>query len=830
MSFSLLNMSEGPERVADLLSRAAGIIAAAKGAIKIRQAMKLVGFSQDEICNMTLYQKVRRHSMRLSVIDTREVAAIPGVVGPVSQVNMGSGETVTSTLSSAERTGDNTLDISDESGNNNAAMQESRDAPTPRRLNEDANSKKRPAEDGASLTSSKSRTRRSSKEVHRVKAYIIMQSKKDSRAMKMATTKIAESQALPKGHADKKSINTIVKEVNDMCDSSISPKTAGTYVLKGRINTSPLKRGPVGAFAKPILDSLKWAYVSFIQLEQAEALTQSSIKDMAKRVNACVNQGGYHKCRDDLAKKLRDQTADLLTIGRTNVQEHRRLQWTTHQNLDLWFSTWKSTLIDLEFGREALVTDNVEGEIFFFENQVNRIINVDETDGSLDNTKGNKGGRPPIVFTDPDLARGAVAANKSGYSSTVICGSSATGEAIPPHFQLKTLAQSDDTKRISVDWFVHSARVIGKFGLETERELPTTFGMNEKGGMNAIELDKYIKKAILPLFPDLADVPGKRVLLKLDSGPGRMNLDMLADLRLQGVCVIPGAPNTTHVTQETDQNYGLYKSIYRQNLEKLSEARQKVRKRITVSDLPLLVFGGFDYVTKTVMKNAFQRAFSLERNLGCWKKCGAVPLTRLPLQSKDVRHRLSIDGSPETQEAARLKEIQTLNEFHCTFLTANGFLGEALKKAAPRIRKKQPAITVPQSKARIVAIKDAKAAGQMFFATGGQHLNSDEFFQAREHAKRLQEAKKLEEEKKNRVLLMKLEENARGLLREKGPLNDDTFKPYKKPDIKLLCKWKQIKVKEEDVKKKMYDLYILHPEPETPTPWSEERKRLNWRN
>jgi len=293
-------------------------------------------------------------------------------------------------------------------------------------------------------------------------------------------------------------------------------------------------------------------------------------------------------------------------------------------------------VIDLGFGREALPEDQVVGEIFFYENQMSRIINLDKTDGSLDNTTGNKGGRPPVVFTDPTLSHGAVAANKSRYSSTVICGSSASGEAIPPHFQLKTLAKSDATTRISVNWFLHSASMVGKFGFDTPRELPSTFGMNERGGMNSVELDKYIKKPILPLFPDVEDVPLKRVLLKLDSGPGRMNLDMLADLRLQGVYVIPGVPNTTHATQETNQNYGLYKSIYRGNLQLLSKARQKMRKRIMVSDLPLLVFGGYDYITKTVLKNAFERAFSLERNLGCWKKCGAVPLTRVPLKSKDV--------------------------------------------------------------------------------------------------------------------------------------------------------------------------------------------------
>jgi len=63
-------MSEATERVEELFSRAADIIAATKGAIKIRQAMKLVGFTQDEICDMTLYQRVRQQSMRLSVVDT----------------------------------------------------------------------------------------------------------------------------------------------------------------------------------------------------------------------------------------------------------------------------------------------------------------------------------------------------------------------------------------------------------------------------------------------------------------------------------------------------------------------------------------------------------------------------------------------------------------------------------------------------------------------------------------------------------------------------------------------------------------------------------------
>jgi hypothetical protein len=44
--------------------------------------------------------------------------------------------------------------------------------------------------------------------------------------------------------------------------------------------------------------------------------------------------------------------------------------------------------------------------------------------------------------------------------------------------------------------------------------------MNEKGGMNNEEIELYIDKNIVPLFPDLEDMPGKCILLKVDSGCG----------------------------------------------------------------------------------------------------------------------------------------------------------------------------------------------------------------------------------------------------------------------------------------------------------------------
>ncbi len=82
-------------------------------------------------------------------------------------------------------------------------------------------------------------------------------------------------------------------------------------------------------------------------------------------------------------------------------------------------------------------------------------------------------------------------------------------------------------------------------------------GMNEKGGMNDEEFECSVNNSIVPLFPDLKDTPGKRILLKVDSGPGRNGQDLLNKCRFRGIFIYPGLPNaTSSVQQKTDINYG----------------------------------------------------------------------------------------------------------------------------------------------------------------------------------------------------------------------------------------------------------------------------------
>eukprot|EP00985_Skeletonema_marinoi_P026211 scaffold20141_cov66-Skeletonema_marinoi.AAC.1 len=214
----------------------------------------------------------------------------------------------------------------------------------------------------------------------------------------------------------------------------------------------------------------------------------------------------------------------------------------------------------------------------------------------MDASTSTKGGRPEAIVYSTRLPNLGNQTIKNSASTTMITRSTAAGEPIPPHFQFATAAQSEETMRFRVEMLTYFSAVKGKWGHESDTSFLPTIGMNEKGGMNDPEFEKYFLENIVRLYPDAADVPGKRVMLKVDSGPGRLFLSLLVNARTLGFYLYPGVPNTTAVTQETDQNYGPFKTQFQQNLSDLSDARIHGRH---VTSLPpwivgLIVFGGVD--------------------------------------------------------------------------------------------------------------------------------------------------------------------------------------------------------------------------------------------
>ena len=76
--------------------------------------------------------------------------------------------------------------------------------------------------------------------------------------------------------------------------------------------------------------------------------------------------------------------------------------WTAHSNVNLWFDTFETSLVELGFGRLKMMKDREEiiGYVLFYSGQRRRIANLDEMLVSLYNTKGKQGGRPSTIFSE----------------------------------------------------------------------------------------------------------------------------------------------------------------------------------------------------------------------------------------------------------------------------------------------------------------------------------------------------------------------------------------------------------------------------------------------
>jgi hypothetical protein len=156
------------------------------------------------------------------------------------------------------------------------------------------------------------------------------------------------------------------------------------------------------------------------------------------------------------------------------------------------------------------------------------------------------------------IARAGTAVNKASMSSTLMCGSNAAGKALPIHVMFSSDAQ-EENYQVDARWLADFPRVRARFGHDDAEEFCAQVTVNERGGTDDRVLHQSLSCYTERLYPNAADLVGRRVLYKIDGGPGRLAETMLAECRANSVYLFPGVQNTTPVTQETDQKYGLFK-------------------------------------------------------------------------------------------------------------------------------------------------------------------------------------------------------------------------------------------------------------------------------
>ena len=154
-----------------------------------------------------------------------------------------------------------------------------------------------------------------------------------------------------------------------------------------------------------------------------------------------------------------------------------------------------------------------------------------------------------------------------------------------------------------------------------------------------------------------------------------MKLNLLAQLRRLGFMLYLGVPNITHMSQETDQQYGAFKTQFVTNLDTIIEGRimSGVSLLLQPKMVGLPLFGGVNSKTGVeIVQMAFGIGFSKERCLCAWAKVGAAMpdgVTHACLKDRQVLR--AVGDNAETDESFR--NVHAFNNHAIHALLLAGF-------------------------------------------------------------------------------------------------------------------------------------------------------------
>jgi hypothetical protein len=132
-----------------------------------------------------------------------------------------------------------------------------------------------------------------------------------------------------------------------------------------------------------------------------------------------------------------------------------------------------------------------------------------------------------------------------------MCGSNAVGEPLPVHVMLSYDAQEQNYS-IDYRWISDFPHVQGVFDHDDVHEYCTQLTVNDKGGSDCRVLNQFLTGYQEHLYPDDADVPGKRLLYKIYGGSGRLDEEYLAEKRARGIYLFHGVQNKHHSSPSRD--------------------------------------------------------------------------------------------------------------------------------------------------------------------------------------------------------------------------------------------------------------------------------------
>ncbi|CAB9523296.1 unknown protein [Seminavis robusta] len=591
----------------------------------------------------------------------------------------------------------------------------------------------------------------------------------------------------------------------------LSGRELAEGVRKGRVNQSPPRLGRKGDIPQDVFKAFCSAVFTLCAIEQANCQDRMNREQLKSSVGEVLNEmrqrNGLDSMNDSkFYSRIEKEISHLQDLEKADTRESLRVLWLTYQAQQKHYINWEQTAVELGFARQLLPTELTEdvGYIVWKEEALHRVLQFDEMNIALDGTDDSIGGRQSRIPTSKGMGNAGKAAEKSGASMTLMFGMSFANEALPPLFIFPTKSKDPSNYKHRVDFAASLPQLEAQYGFNRLRRHNVPFAMNPKGGMTKEMLEAFFRKCVLPLYPNAADREGQRLLIKIDSGPGRNNPDCLRKLRARGAHLHPGLPNGTEVGQECDQLFSLLKKLIYQNREKLWGSRYRLegeKAALSMADVGMLVFGGSATMidgTTVELVDAFAQATDAEHISAAARKCGYCPSTRVGLKSAKIRHEIVETEDGDINESADpygclLDELEQQNDDAVSFLEDNDYnLADNLRRHPKRVTSAQTkgrmsVVTVPNTRERQDAIQSCSTAGGWFQATnGGAPMTCDDALIAYARKDMLVRAEEMEKRKKSTNKRVTVDSGVKKIVDSKR-----SHKEWLKPELQTMIKWKQ---------------------------------------
>jgi hypothetical protein len=182
---------------------------------------------------------------------------------------------------------------------------------------------------------------------------------------------------------------------------NLCPQTIQKKVKEGNIGCLLLRRGPQGYIPEQHYSNLCLAFESFICINQINGMVRElEAKKVGPRLHNVIysnKEGGGVDCWRHLLVWVLGNTAIDLQKAKSQKAEDKRIRWTNHKNITMWFNNLEDDLVELGFA----MCDQETGKLHISDKQLGLIGNFNETCLNLDGSSTNCGGCPEAYIYDP---------------------------------------------------------------------------------------------------------------------------------------------------------------------------------------------------------------------------------------------------------------------------------------------------------------------------------------------------------------------------------------------------------------------------------------------